>query len=53
MPPDNVSTTVRGVFGVGVVRSGSMWRVAAGCGEGASVVSLVHDWLAVDPATQR
>ena len=46
IPPANLATTVPGVFAVGDVRSGSIKRVAAGAGEGASVVPLVHDWLA-------
>jgi thioredoxin reductase (NADPH) len=45
VPPANLATTVPGVFAVGDVRSGSMKRVAAAAGEGASVVPLVHDWL--------
>jgi thioredoxin reductase (NADPH) len=45
VPPSNLSTTVPGVFAVGDVRSGSMKRVAAAAGEGASVVPLIHSWL--------
>ncbi len=45
-PPANLATTVGGVFAVGDVRAGSMKRVAAATGEGASVVPLVHSWLA-------
>ena len=45
VPPVNLATTVPGVFAVGDVRSGSMKRVAAAAGEGASVVPLVHGWL--------
>ncbi len=45
-PPPNLATTVPGVFAVGDVRSGSMKRVAAAAGEGASVVPLVHEYLA-------
>lgn len=45
-PPANLATTVPGIFAAGDIRSGSMKRVAAASGEGASVVSLVHDWLA-------
>jgi thioredoxin reductase (NADPH) len=45
-PPANLATTVPGIFAVGDVRSGSMKRVAAAAGEGASVVPLVHDYLA-------
>ncbi|WP_244929927.1 FAD-dependent oxidoreductase [Nocardioides sp. W7] len=46
VPPASLATTVPGVFAAGDVRSGSMKRVAAASGEGASVVPLVHRWLA-------
>lgn len=46
LPPPNLATTVPGVFAVGDIRSGSMKRVASASGEGASVVPLVHSWLA-------
>ncbi len=46
LPPANLSTSVPGVFAVGDVRAGSMKRVAAATGEGASVVPLVHQFLA-------
>ena len=46
VPPANLATSAPGVFAVGDVRSGSMKRVAAATGEGASVVPLVHAWLA-------
>ncbi len=45
VPPPDLATTVPGVFAAGDIRSGSMKRVASATGEGASVVSLVHDWL--------
>jgi thioredoxin reductase (NADPH) len=45
LPPDNLETTVPGIFAVGDIRAGSMKRVAAATGEGASVVPLVHAWL--------
>ncbi|MGZ4464257.1 MAG: FAD-dependent oxidoreductase [Nocardioides sp.] len=45
LPPDNLATTVPGVFAAGDVRAGSMKRVASASGEGASVVPLVHAWL--------
>jgi thioredoxin reductase (NADPH) len=44
-PPASLETTVRGVYAVGDVRSGSMKRVAAASGEGSSVVPLVHAFL--------
>jgi thioredoxin reductase (NADPH) len=49
LPPENLATTVPGVFAAGDIRSGSMKRVAAASGEGASVVPLVHAWLAPAP----
>lgn len=44
--PAALETSVPGIFAVGDVRSGSMKRVASAAGEGASVVPLVHSWLA-------
>lgn len=49
LPPVDLATTVPGVFAVGDIRSGSMKRVAAASGEGASVVPQVHRWLAEAP----
>ncbi len=46
LPPANLATSVPGLFAVGDVRAGSMKRVAAASGEGASVVPLVHAFLA-------
>jgi thioredoxin reductase (NADPH) len=46
LPPANLATTVPGIFAAGDIRSGSMKRVASASGEGASVVPLVHGWLA-------
>ncbi|PVG82271.1 response regulator [Nocardioides gansuensis] len=46
LPPANLETAVPGVYAVGDVRAGSMKRVAAASGEGASVVPLVHAHLA-------
>ncbi len=45
LPPENLQTTVPGIFAVGDIRAGSMKRVASASGEGASVVPLVHAWL--------
>jgi thioredoxin reductase (NADPH) len=45
VPPANLATTLPGVFAVGDIRAGSMKRVAAATGEGASVVPLVHSYL--------
>ncbi|MBM6401941.1 FAD-dependent oxidoreductase [Phycicoccus sonneratiae] len=46
LPPESLATSAPGVFAAGDVRAGSMKRVAAATGEGASVVPLVHAWLA-------
>ena len=46
VPPANLATTVPGVFAAGDIRAGSMKRVAAASGEGASAVPLVHAFLA-------
>src|SRR6478736_5711249 len=48
LPPENLATTVPGIFAAGDVRAGSMKRVASASGEGASVVPLVHAFLAPD-----
>ena len=48
LPPENLATTVPGIFAAGDIRAGSMKRVASASGEGASVVPLVHAWLAPD-----
>ena len=50
LPPANLATTVPGVFAAGDIRSGSMKRVAAASGEGASVVPLLHAWLSPTPS---
>ncbi|WP_028656754.1 FAD-dependent oxidoreductase [Nocardioides sp. J54] len=44
-PPESLATSVPGVFAAGDIRAGSMKRVAAASGEGASAVSLVHAHL--------
>jgi thioredoxin reductase (NADPH) len=49
LPPANLATTIPGIFAAGDIRSGSMKRVAAASGEGASVVPLVHAYLAPAP----
>jgi thioredoxin reductase (NADPH) len=41
-----LETSVRGVFAIGDVRSGSTKRVAAAVGEGAQVVAMLHAFLA-------
>jgi thioredoxin reductase (NADPH) len=45
LPPEDLATTVPGIFCGGDIRAGSMKRVASATGEGASVVSSVHAWL--------
>ncbi len=49
LPPESLATTSPGIFAVGDIRAGSMKRVAAATGEGASVVPLVHGWLTRTP----
>ena len=41
-----LETSLRGVFAIGDVRSGSTKRVAAAVGEGAAVVAQIHSVLA-------
>jgi thioredoxin reductase (NADPH) len=43
--PSPYATTLRGVFAVGDVRSGSVKRVASGVGEGSVVVQAIHRFL--------
>jgi thioredoxin reductase (NADPH) len=45
-----LESSVRGVFAVGDVRSGSVKRVGGAIGEGAAAVSQVHDYLAAAKA---
>lgn len=42
-----LESNVPGVFAVGDVRSGSVKRVGAAIGEGAAVVALIHQYLAI------
>jgi thioredoxin reductase (NADPH) len=44
-PPYHLETILPGVFAVGDVRSGSMKRVASAVGEGATAISLIHQYL--------
>jgi thioredoxin reductase (NADPH) len=48
-PRASLESSVRGVFAVGDVRSGSVKRVGGAIGEGAAVVALVHQHLATLP----
>ncbi len=52
-PPAPLEATVRGVFAIGDVRSGSVKRVGGAIGEGAAVVAQIHQYLALaaQPAT--
>ncbi|MDE1180319.1 FAD-dependent oxidoreductase [Paraburkholderia sp.] len=42
----DLATTVEGVFAIGDARAGSTKRVAAAVGEGAAVVSQIHQFIA-------
>lgn len=46
-PSAALESNVPGVFAVGDVRSGSVKRVGGAIGEGAAVVALIHQYLAV------
>ena len=45
-----LQSSVRGVFAVGDVRSGSVKRVGGAIGEGAQVVAAIHRYLAEEDA---
>jgi thioredoxin reductase (NADPH) len=49
----HLETSVRGVYAAGDVRAGSLKRCASAVGEGATVVSLVHEQLAAAAAPAR
>ena len=51
--PLPLETSVRGVFAIGDVRSGSVKRVGAAIGEGAVVVARLHAVLAIGAAASR
>jgi len=48
--PAPLESSVRGVFAIGDVRSGSVKRVGGAIGEGAAAVALIHQRLAADGA---
>lgn len=48
-PRAALETSLDGVFAVGDVRSGSVKRVASAVGDGATVIDLVHRYLAAHP----
>lgn len=52
-PPLLLETSVPGVFAAGDVRDRSVKRVASATGEGATVVQLIHQYLAEEPAGTR
>lgn len=45
----SLETSLDGVFAVGDVRSGSVKRVATAVGDGATVIALLHGYLAAHP----
>jgi thioredoxin reductase (NADPH) len=45
-----LETAMDGVFAVGDVRAGSIKRVATAVGDGATVIALLHGYLAAHPA---
>ena len=48
-----LESSVRGIFAIGDVRSGSIKRVAASVGEGAQVVAAIHAFLAETAAVRQ
>lgn len=44
-----LETTLSGVFAIGDVRAGSVKRVATAVGDGATVIALIHGYLAEHP----
>jgi thioredoxin reductase (NADPH) len=47
--PLALETSMPGVFAIGDVRAGSIKRVATAVGDGATVVSMLHAYLAEHP----
>lgn len=43
--PTSLETSIPGIFAAGDVRSGSMKRVASAVGDGATIISQVHQFL--------
>lgn len=53
-PCGRFETSLRGVFAVGDVRSGSVKRVAAAVGEGSMAIAFIHEYLsALDRAREE
>jgi thioredoxin reductase (NADPH) len=44
-----LETSMPGIFAIGDVRAGSIKRVATAVGDGATVVSMLHSYLAENP----
>ena len=44
-----LETSLPGVFAVGDVRAGSIKRVATAVGDGATVIAMLHGYLAAHP----
>ncbi|MFI7578825.1 FAD-dependent oxidoreductase [Kocuria kalidii] len=51
--PLPLETSLPGVFAIGDVRAGSIKRVATAVGDGATVISLLHGYLAQHPPAAR
>ncbi|MFI7742344.1 FAD-dependent oxidoreductase [Kocuria rhizosphaericola] len=51
--PLPLETSLPGVFAIGDVRAGSIKRVATAVGDGATVISLLHGYLAEHPPPAR
>lgn len=51
-PPLALETSMPGIFAIGDVRAGSIKRVATAVGDGATVVSMLHTYLAENPLPQ-
>jgi thioredoxin reductase (NADPH) len=49
MSPLALETSMPGIFAIGDVRAGSIKRVATAVGDGATVVSMLHTYLAENP----
>lgn len=48
-----LETSLPGVFAVGDVRAGSIKRVATAVGDGATVIAMLHGYLAAHPAPPK
>ena len=50
---DYLETSVEGIYAAGDVRAGSVKRVAAAAGEGATAVQFIHKYLDKHPAREK